>query len=49
MSGYQPNENLIPLIKQNGNSSKLCVSTTVWLHHLEFNETLGEKARRELN
>ena len=26
-----------------------CVSTTVWLHHLDDNETPGEKARRELH
>ena len=25
------------------------ISTTVWLHHLDFSETLGEKVRWELN
>ena len=25
------------------------VGTTVWMHHLDFNETLGEKASWELN
>ena len=26
-----------------------CVSTTVWLHHLDFNEALPKKARWELH
>ena len=33
------------------NISDICKrgNTTVWLHHLEFNETPGEKARWELH
>ena len=26
-----------------------CVSTIVWLHHLDSNEVLGEKSKRELH
>ena len=29
--------------------SSSCISTTVWMHHLESNEMLREKARCELN
>ena len=30
-------------------SGHASISTTVWMHHLDSNETCGEKARWELN